>query len=238
LLGEMGFIRSVPRSATAIATEPGELLQINWKMIKRLQWLYPPTAHKFYYNLMSVICDRLEKSTDRLTEVSRADDLTGLVNKRGFVEILEREVHRAKRYEENLSLCLMRMDLESANPELSYDDRDRMIKYLAGVLAEHVQKSDTLGRVDTHMFGLVLPHISAPEAQQICERLWHSFGEASEEASAKQVNVFLSLVELSTEADETDTDFFGRATLELVKSMESSEYRTVYIPDSKLTADS
>ncbi|NIQ88411.1 diguanylate cyclase, partial [Candidatus Bathyarchaeota archaeon] len=102
------------------------------------------------------MCDRLERSTDRLTEVSRVDDLTGLVNKRGFVEILEREVHRAKRYEANLSLCLMRMDVESANPELSYDERDRMIKYLAGILAEHVRKSDTLGRVDTHMFGLVL----------------------------------------------------------------------------------
>jgi len=50
LLGEMGFIRSVPRSATVVGKEPGELLQINWRMIKRLQWLFPPTAHKFFYN--------------------------------------------------------------------------------------------------------------------------------------------------------------------------------------------
>ena len=99
LFGEMGFLRAVPRSATVIGSEPGELLQVNWKMIKRLQWLFPPTAQKFFFNLMNVVCDRLEKSTDRLTEVSRVDDLTGLVNKRGFVEILEREVHRAKRYE-------------------------------------------------------------------------------------------------------------------------------------------
>jgi GGDEF domain-containing protein len=122
------------------------------------------------------------------------------------------------------------MDFESSNPELSYDDRDRMIKYLAGILADHVRKSDTLGRVDTHMFGLVLPHISALEAQQICERLWHSFGEETEEAAANQVKVFLSL-ELSIEADETDTDFFGRATLELLRTMESGEYRTLSIPD-------
>jgi diguanylate cyclase (GGDEF)-like protein len=238
LLGEMGFLRDVPRSATVICAEPGELLQVNWKMIKRLQWLFPPTAQKFFFNLMTVVCDRLERSTDRLTEVSRVDDLTGLVNKRGFVEILEREVHRAKRYEANLSLCLMRMDLESANPELSYDERDRMIKYLAGILAEHIRKSDTLGRVDTHMFGLVLPYLSAPEAQQICERLWHSFGEESEEAAANQVKVFLSLVELSIEADETDSDFFGRATLELLRTMESGEHRLLSISDTELTAGS
>jgi diguanylate cyclase (GGDEF)-like protein len=231
LLGEMGFLRAVPRSATVVGYEPGELLQVNWKMIKRLQWLFPPTAQKFFFNLMNVVCDRLEKSTERLTEVSRVDDLTGLVNKRGFVEILEREVHRAKRYEASLSLCLMRMDLESADPELSYDDRDRRIKYLAGILADHVRKSDTLGRVDTNMFGLVLPYLSAPEAQQICERLWHSFGEKTEEAAANQVKVFLSLVELSIEVDETDTDFFGRATLELLRTMESGEYRLLSIPD-------
>jgi GGDEF domain-containing protein len=111
-----------------------------------------------------------------------------------------------------------------------------MIKYLAGIFTDHVRKSDTLGRVDTHMFGLVLPYLSAPEAQQICQRLWHFFGEETEEAAANQVKVFLSLVQLSIEADETDSDFFGRATLELLRTMESGEYRTVSIPDSELQA--
>jgi len=233
LLGEMGFIRSVPRSATVIATEPGELLQINWKMIKRLQWLFPPTAHKFFYNLITMLSDRLERSTDRLTEINRIDYLTGLINKRGFVEVLGREVHRAKRYEAKLSLCLMRMDLESANPEISYDDRDRMIKYLAEVLSPRTRRSDTFGRVDTHMFGLILPHISVLEGQQICDRLLDSFGEETEEAAASQVKVFLSLVELSIEADETETDLLDRATVELLRTMESGEYRLLSIPDSE-----
>jgi GGDEF domain-containing protein len=125
----------------------------------------------------------------------------------------------------------MRIDLESANPEISYDDRDRMIKYLAEVLSPRTRRSDTFGRVDTHMFGLILPHISVLEGQQICERLWHSFGEDTEEAAANQVKVFLSLVELSIETDETDSDFFGRATLELLRTMESGECRLLSIPD-------
>jgi hypothetical protein len=233
LLGEMGFIRSVPRSATVIATDPGELLQINWKMIKRLQWLFPPTAHKFFYNLITILSDRLERSTDRLTEISRIDYLTGLINKRGFVEILGREVHRAKRYEGTLALSLMRVDFETTNPELSHDDRDRMIKYLAGVLAQRTRRSDTFGRVDTEMFGLILPHISVPEGQQICERLWDSFGEETGEAGASRVKVFLSLVELSTEGDQTETDFLGRANKELLSAMESGEYRTVSMPDGQ-----
>jgi diguanylate cyclase (GGDEF)-like protein len=156
-----------------------------------------------------------------------------LINKRGFVEVLEREVHRAKRYEAKLSLCLMEMDLVSANPELSYDDRDRMIKYLAEVLAPRTRRSDTFGRVDTHMFGLILPHISVLEGQQICDRLLDSFGEETGEAAASQAKVFLSLVEFSIEADETDTDFLDRATLDLLRAVESGEYRTLSIPDGQ-----
>jgi hypothetical protein len=67
LVGEMGFIRSVPRTATVTVLESGELLQINWKMIKRLQWLYPPTAQKFFFNLLTIICDRLERTTSDYT---------------------------------------------------------------------------------------------------------------------------------------------------------------------------
>jgi len=74
VVGELGFLRSVPRSATVVATEPTELLQVNWKMIKRLQWLYPPTAHQFFFNLMSLICDRLDRLTQRFSEIKALED--------------------------------------------------------------------------------------------------------------------------------------------------------------------
>jgi diguanylate cyclase (GGDEF)-like protein len=238
LLGEMGFIRSVPRSASVIATEPGELLQINWRMIKRLQWLYPPTAHKFFYNLITVLSDRLERSTDRLTEISRIDYLTGLLNKRGFIEILGREAHRAKRYESKLSLCLMRMDLDTPNPGVDHDDKDRMLKLMAEILSAGVRRSDTLGRVDTHMFGLLIPHASASEAQQISDRLWVSLGAETHQDSGYKVRVTFGLVEFLAEGDETETDFLGRATKELLKAVEAGQVSVFTIPSSQLAADS
>ncbi|MGD9133776.1 MAG: MMPL family transporter, partial [Desulfobacterales bacterium] len=88
VFGEMGFLRSVPRSATVITTQPVELLKINWKMIKRLQWLYPPTAQKFFFNLMTLICDRLENLTECFSEIKVFDDSTGLVNRKNFLKIL------------------------------------------------------------------------------------------------------------------------------------------------------
>ena len=60
-------------------------------MIQRLQWLYPPTANRFFFNLMSILCDRLESVTDTFACESIVDDLTGWYNRKGFINILETE---------------------------------------------------------------------------------------------------------------------------------------------------
>jgi predicted RND superfamily exporter protein len=73
VVGEMGMIRSCKRSATVIAVNRAELLQINERMIKRLQWLYPPTAHRFFFNLMTILCDRLQNLTECYLEETRPD---------------------------------------------------------------------------------------------------------------------------------------------------------------------
>ena len=73
VVGEMGMIRSCKRSATVIAVDSAELLQINERMIKRLQWLYPPTAHRFFFNLMTILCDRLQNLTECYLEETRPD---------------------------------------------------------------------------------------------------------------------------------------------------------------------
>ena len=73
VVGEMGMIRSCERSATVVAATSAELLQINERMIKRLQWLYPPTAHRFFFNLMGILCDRLQNLTECYLEETSPD---------------------------------------------------------------------------------------------------------------------------------------------------------------------
>jgi len=74
VVGEMGMIRSCERSATVLAVTSAELLQINERMIKRLQWLYPPTAHRFFFNLMGILCDRLQNLTECYLEETGPDE--------------------------------------------------------------------------------------------------------------------------------------------------------------------
>ena len=109
LIGEMGLLRGAPRSATVIASCPCELLQVNLKMIKRLQWLYPPMALTFNFNLLNILCDKLEMTSLSLLNNSFLDDVTGLWNRRTFMENLGTEAYRSKRYQSDLTLCLLQL---------------------------------------------------------------------------------------------------------------------------------
>lgn len=169
IVGELGLLRSAPRSATVLAVNRGELLPINWRMIRRLQWLYPPAAFKFHLNLLNIISDRLDKMTCRLYSDSVVDDLTGLCNKRGFLQLLENETRRAIRYGEPFMLCLIKVDNDAGNPRLLLD--------FSRKLSCEIRGCDTLGRIDSNIFALLAVRSSEKEADFLCTRCKKMAGE-------------------------------------------------------------
>ena len=171
VLGEMGLLRGVPRSATVLANTPTELLKINWKMIQRLQWLFPPTAQKFFLNLMTMLCDRVEDLSQCVADESIIDDLTGLCNRRGFSDALSVEVRRAVRYGEDLVLCLIEVNVENEQVRTDYQLMDRIFRIIGQAISREIRSCDTLGRVDAQTFGLVMTRATSSTARIMCERL-------------------------------------------------------------------
>jgi diguanylate cyclase (GGDEF)-like protein len=211
ILGEMGLLRNMPRSATVIAAEPSEYLEINLKMIKRLQWLYPPTANRFFMNLMTILCNRIESLTNNFTGESIIDDLTGWYNRRGFVSVLETEMNRARRYEESLSLCLMGIDLEVANLKLSYEIKDRNLRMIGQTLSKLIRKCDSLGRLDAETFALLMPETPTDQAAPVCNRLRNLLMEKRMDVDGLQINVDLNIVAMDYASEKTAKEMLDRS---------------------------
>ena len=212
VLGEMGFLRSMPRSATVIATEPVELLQINWKMIKRLQWLYPPTAYRFFFNLMTLICDRLEYLTECFSEMKVIDDSTGLCNKENFLTILDCEIQRSQRCHTGLSVCLMKFDFDAAKASVDNLEKERILRSLSELFSGEIQSCDTLSRFDKQTFALLIPHTSTAEAQHICNRLSNLFEERFNTTEKIPVALTVGMVEFKPQRDQNGADMIARAS--------------------------
>jgi len=172
VVGEMGMIRSCQRSATVIATKKAELLQINDRMIKRLQWLYPPTAHRFFFNLMTILCDRLENLTEYYLKETITDRLTGLYTRTYFLTMLEKEIARSRRYKVPLSFLILNINnLPKLNIQHGYREVDRLIAQIAGLLRQDLRKGDILCRYDGSQFGIILTHMDPDKAHAFCSRI-------------------------------------------------------------------
>ena len=181
-------------------------------MIKRLQWLYPPTAHRFFFNLMTLICDRLENITECFSEIKVLDDSTGLYNRENFLKILDSEISRARRYRTNLSLCFMRFDFDGAGPASDNLEKERVLRFLGEAFSIQIRKCDTLGRFDHQTFALLMPHTSTADAQLFCNRLKGLFEQKCNEIGGVQVKLSVGLADVAGETLESGSDMLAKAT--------------------------
>jgi GGDEF domain-containing protein len=81
------------------------------------------------------------------------DDVTGLANRRGFLEMLRMEERRRARY--GGSPTLMMVDVERSVARLDPEEQPRTLLQIAAVLADATRDTDTLGRVDDYRFALL-----------------------------------------------------------------------------------
>jgi diguanylate cyclase (GGDEF)-like protein len=206
VVGEMGMIRSCERSATVIATQPSELLQINDRMVGRLHWLYPPTAQKFFFNLMAIVCNRLESLTECYLESSITDTLSGLHTRDFFTGMLEKETARSRRYQTPLSLFFMDMDdFKGVNQVHGHQSGDMILAETGRLLSERMRKIDLPCRYDGQRFAVLLPHIDREMGRQVCERFRDLLAKHCFEVNAKAIYVTASFGLTSFTGDGAQT---------------------------------
>jgi diguanylate cyclase (GGDEF)-like protein len=206
VVGEMGLFRQSPRSATAVAVSDSELLNINWKMIRRLQWLYPTISHRFLLNLMHTVCDRLERSTHCLSNASCQDDLTGMCNRKEFERLLDNEVYRARRYGLNLSVCFIRLTPDDRRLSQKPDDWFRYLQSASQSISRSLRPMDTVRRFDDHVFSIILPHTDLFDAKTICKRMENIVNDTVCRFSPMSVNMTAGVSALSGKGCSTRAD--------------------------------
>ena len=173
VIGEMGSSSQWHgKTATLMATTYVELLEINPGVVKRIQWLSPPTAYKFMLNLVAVLAQRLESTTQRLAGEGYRDSVTGLINPSSFERTLEKEIHRVKRYGSQLALGIVQIrNLHAISTRFGLHTGDQVLAHVSRVLGQRIREFDTLCRLDEHHFGMLLVRAGEEGGQAIIRRL-------------------------------------------------------------------
>jgi diguanylate cyclase (GGDEF)-like protein len=119
--------------------------------------------------------------TDYHKEIYRltiSDPLTGVYNKRYFLEYLERELARSIRYQRPLALILLDLDrFKAINDQLGHLAGDDTLREVAARLKDKTRQEELLARYGGEEFAVVLPETNLEGAVLIGERLRRLVGE-------------------------------------------------------------
>lgn len=108
----------------------------------------------------------------RYQQLSILDGLTNIYNYRYFHEIIEKEINRAKRYNQIFSLLMIDIDdFKKYNDTQGHLSGDKLLKQIALFLKETVRAADTVFRYGGDEFIILLPMIPKEQALKAAERL-------------------------------------------------------------------
>ena len=106
------------------------------------------------------------------------DPLTGLYNRRLFGESFEKELNRARRYTQPLSLVILDLHrFKEVNDKHGHPRGDEVLRVTAVTLKKALRTSDSAFRIGGDEFALLLPQTDSPQALALSRRIETVFAE-------------------------------------------------------------
>ena len=125
----------------------------------------------FAANLAAIAIEN-RKARLELEHRAYSDYLTGLANRRYFIEQAELELSRHQRHGGDISLMMFDIDLfKQINDKYGHNIGDSVLQKVAQVSREILRDIDLIGRIGGEEFAVLLPQTSSSKAFMIAERL-------------------------------------------------------------------
>ncbi len=114
---------------------------------------------------------QLERKNAQLAVLSRTDALTGLKNRRAFLERMEEQLERLKRYATPFSLALIDVDhFKTYNDTFGHLAGDGVLAGIADLLSREARGADFVARYGGEEFAIILDNTESDGARVLAER--------------------------------------------------------------------
>lgn len=147
--------------------------------------------------LETVVAERtrdLVAANSRLDILAGTDPLTGLLNRRRFLELAELEQQRATRHRRPLSLLLLDLDhFKKVNDTHGHRMGDAVLRTAAGLIHSCRRVTDLAARFGGEEMVLLLPETDANGAMEVAERLRRSLASTATSLDGVDLRVTASI---------------------------------------------
>lgn len=139
--------------------------------------------------LLAVIFNQrrqVARLTARLSEASGFDQLTGLLNRRAFEELLNSELDRSRRTGRSVSVIVAEVDgVGRVNAERGHAAGDVALQQVGRDMQKWSRRIDSAGRLGGEKFGVLLPETDGHGAFLVAERLRRARAAPSRRTSSR-----------------------------------------------------
>jgi len=175
----------------------------------------------------NILSNTIERSRllAELEDHAIRDELTGVLNRRGFLEFARIELMRANRFNRPTSILLFDVDqLKHVNDTLGHIVGDEVIQEVVKCSKRSIRQIDLLGRWGGDEFIVLMPETDLADAANVAERLCMDIEEHYYVHDGTQLRITVSVgVAANRSPEDTVDDLFSQADIALYEAKESGK---------------
>jgi len=174
-----------------------------------------------------------------LEQLSLTDELTGLLNRRGFLAEMKRALAQASRYDEHGVLVYVDLDgFKPVNDTHGHQAGDEVLKRVAEIMCANVRDTDYVGRLGGDEFAFLLVRTSWQSGLHKAETMERLLNSAFIDWLGQRVAIRASLGFQCYGPDDESQDLLNRADDAMYRTKKLRASLTAPAPVSRISAPS
>ncbi|MGH9940762.1 MAG: GGDEF domain-containing protein [Pyrinomonadaceae bacterium] len=124
----------------------------------------------------------LRRSLLHERNMARTDDLTGVLNRRSFIEAAAQEIGRARRHRHSFTVAYLDVDnFKEVNDRFGHSAGDQLLRAVAQTIRGTIREIDLIARLGGDEFVILMPETGDEAAQAVVKRVHQKVTESARE---------------------------------------------------------
>ena len=135
-------------------------------------WVVNGVTQGLGFLMVAILVASLRKAVKRESLLNRTDPLTGVGNRRAFLDLAGLSLALSKRHGGSASLAYLDLDnFKYVNDAFGHDCGDQLLRQCSTLISQQIRSSDTVARLGGDEFAIFLPNTDANSAAVLMERI-------------------------------------------------------------------
>ncbi len=193
-----------------------------------------PDGEIEFYSLIARDISERKRTESQLVRLANQDALTGLFNRRRFLEEMDRHVAEARRYDLEGALLFLDLDqFKDVNDSRGHRAGDDLLAGLADLLRQRLRSTDVIARLGGDEFAVLLPRTSPDDARRIAADVLGRIQDHTFLVGGAPLRITASIGVAPFPIDSDNSgEILSRADLAMYRAKEDGRNRySVFVPD-------